>query len=148
MGREEGRGRGKGRGRRIGVTSRGSQESAIARARGAPRCSRRASMLPHGNGECARGVRTYGRFTIAVARSMRGSSANDRRAKTEEERPSSLLSAARYAATTTTTSSPVTRRAENIGGEWRTLLRAVAEDGRVVPRPGVKGVTAELCAGA
>lgn len=79
---------------------------------------------------------------------MRGSSANDRRAKTEEERPSSLLSAARYAATTTTTSSPVTRRAENIGGEWRTLLRAVAEDGRVVPRPGVKGVTAELCAGA
>lgn len=149
--REERRGTGAGaRGARKGGTRgetrivtgwrHGSQESAIARTRGAPRGSRRADMLPAGTGECARCTRhtreIYSRGNAIDAESP----ANGRRAKTEpteEEKPGPPRCAA--ATTATATSPPATRRAENIRGEWRTLP---ARSG------GERGSPPELCAGA
>lgn len=84
-----------GRGRR-GDDVTGPQESAIARTRGAPRGSRRASnasMLPAGRA-ITRGIRHTGRSRTAGARSMRDPlpTAGERRLRSsEEEKPGSPL---------------------------------------------------------
>lgn len=127
----------------------GTQESAIARARGAPRYSRRADMLPQGNGgECARGVRTvHGRFTIAVARDR-----CEDPLPTVGERRLREPSAARYAATRDDDDDGFTGDEES-GEQWRRVENALPARRRRTDAPhrarGWRGSPrGALCAGA